>query len=344
MKKRADGRIVKTVVDKRTKKRLYFYGKTEKEIDRKIFEYQQKAEKGRTFAEVADEWWSLNYEAFSPQTLSMYKSAYRMALDNFGEMYINEIRPKDISLYLNRLVTHYKFKRNTLVKYRTIINQIFNAAIINEDVQYNPCANLPTVKAAPTVRRSSASPDEEEIIKNNDDLWLFPFFALHTGMRRGEILAMQWKDIDFDDDVIYVSKSLYFEGSYSKIKLPKTKNSIRVVPLLEPLKEKLIKLRGAGDSYIFYKDDAKKPLTKWQYEKLYNEYLSQSGNKATAHQLRHSFATIAIENDVPMKSVQEILGHQNINTTLDIYTDFRKKSVKNVANALDGAFKKSTEK
>ena len=72
---------------------------------------------------------------------------------------------------------------------------------------------------------------------------------------------------------------------------------------------------------------------------LYNKFREQTGVSCTAHQLRHSFATIAFECGVPVKSVQEILGHKQLSTTMDIYTDFRKKSLDEATNLLNEKMK-----
>ena len=156
-------------------------------------------------------------------------------------------------------------------------------------------------------------------------------------MRKGEILALTWKDIDFDKNLIRVTKSVYHQGDKPYIKLPKTKESVRVVPLLLPLKEKLLPIQGRANDFII-SDDGNTPLTNRRYQTLYKQYRENTGIECTAHQLRHSFATIAIENGVPMKSVQEILGHQQISTTLDIYTDFREVAINEAKISLEKAF------
>lgn len=339
LKKRSDGRYLRVLKDAQTGKKIYFYGASEREINKKILDYTSRTENGITFADLAYEWWELNAGTLAYQSVKSYKPALNRAIDEFGARYAKEILPRDIAAFLKRLATFQKMSKKTVANQRTVLNRIFEYAVISSYIIFNPCASVPVPSAVPTEKRKAATTVDEEKVKATADIWLFPFFALHTGMRKGEILALQWQDIDFDKNVINVTKSVYHEGDRPFIKSPKTKESIRTVPLLLPLKEKLMKLKGKPTEYII-SDDGAAPLTNRRYITLYDGYKRQTGIECTAHQLRHSFATIAIENGVSMKSVQEILGHRQISTTLDIYTDFREASLKEAENNLNRAFKK----
>ena len=166
-------------------------------------------------------------------------------------------------------------------------------------------------------------------------VWLLPFFALCTGMRKGELLALQWKDVHIAEGYIEVTKSVYHVGDRPEIKLPKTAAGVRTVPILAPLKKRLLEIKqGALNDYIF-SDTGKTPLTDRRYTTLYSRFQKETGVTCTAHQLRHSFATIAFECGVPVKSIQEILGHKQLSTTMDIYTDFRKSSIDEAASLLN---------
>lgn len=320
-----EGYVTKTFVDPRTGKRKYFYGKTEREVDKKIFAFKESVEEGRTFAEVAEEWWTDTLERIEYQTQKGYKPALRRALDKFGERPIKEIKPREISKFLNSLKN--KFAAKTLATQRMVISLIMDTAIMDGDIDSNPCAAVKVPKGERNVREA-ASPEDEAKIKAAKDAWLFPFFALMSGMRKGEILALQWKDIDFDANLISVTKSVEFIENAPRLKGTKTEAGVRFVPLLDALKERLLmeKNRGA-DLFIFSDTDGKTPLTFRRYDTLYKRYREEVGITCTAHQLRHSFATVAFEAGVPLKSVQEILGHRQLSTTMDIYTSFRKKAL-----------------
>jgi integrase len=122
------------------------------------------------------------------------------------------------------------------------------------------------------------------------------------------------------------------------VKVPKTEAGNRIVPLLLPLKEELLKRMGKPDDYIISYDGGKTPLGNRRFTKLFAAYRKETGITASAHQLRHSFATIAFEADLDPKSVQEILGHKQLSTTMDIYTQFREKKLAAAANLLNETF------
>ena len=92
MKKRADGRYVKVITDPKTKKRISFYGNTVRELNQKLLSYERKQSDGKTFGEVADEWWSEHYDTLAHQSLRGYKPALARALKEFGNDYVRDIK------------------------------------------------------------------------------------------------------------------------------------------------------------------------------------------------------------------------------------------------------------
>ena len=335
LQKRADGRYQRSITDKNGK-RIYFYGTSERELNQKILAYTEAQQKGRTFGEVAEQWWDEAEPLLAVQSIKSYKPAKTRCIEFFGDTPITNITPKDIAKFMRSLASK-GYAQKTLSNQRIVINRIFDYAVIENEIQFNPCASVQVPKGQPKTVRSAASMTDEEKIKTTDHEWLFPFIAIYSGLRKGEILALQWKDIDFDRDIISVSKSVYHKFDKPYIKEPKTEAGKRYVPLLAPLKARLIQKRGNPQHYII-SDDGESPLTVSRYDTLFAHYKKEVGVQCTAHQLRHSFATIAIENGVDIKSVSELLGHKQISTTLDIYTDFRKVGMEKSRGILNKAF------
>lgn len=332
--KRADGRLVKTVTDPRTGKRLYFYGSTEREINKKILEYSRQQEQGRSFGEVADDWWADAEPRLAYQSAKVYKPALKRAQDEFGSLSVKSIKPKDINLFLSK-VAKKGFAQKTLANQKLVCNLVFEYAVLHGDIDINPCASVKLPPALPKNKRSAATEYDEGIIKSSANVWLFPYICLMTGLRKGEVLALQWRDIDFDKCTISVTKSVYHVGDRAYIKSPKTEESIRTVPLLSPLKKALLNVESREPDKYIISDDGTSPLTNRRYITMMDHYRRETGTSFTAHQLRHSFATIAFENGVDPKTVQIILGHKQLSTTMDIYTDFRNRALESAKAALE---------
>ena len=88
-------------------------------------------------------------------------------------------------------------------------------------------------------------------------MWALPYIALMTGMRRGEILALQWKDVDFEKNMIHVTKSIAYEGNAPVVKNTKTKSGQRVVPLLNELKDYFLTIEPRPAKNYIISDDGK---------------------------------------------------------------------------------------
>ena len=339
MKKREDGYYVKTVTvtaPSGKKVRKSFYGKTQRELTRKMTEFKEIEERGRTFGEVAKDWWEEAEPELAIQTVHGYKVGLDRAIGEFGDTAIKDISARDISLYLAKLAEQ-KFAKKTISNHKIVCSQIFKYAIIAGDIKANPCSDAPLPKGLKKQPRTAASVSDEQIIKSSPDKWIFPYIALYTGMRRGEILALQWKDLDFENNIIHVTKAVYNDGERPGLKEPKTQAGKRLVPLLAPLRSVLLKKYAdvRDDTDYIVSPDGKHLITKKQFSTAFQRYRQETGITCTAHQLRHSFATIAFECGVPVKSVQEILGHAQISTTMDIYTDFRNDALKAAGDLLN---------
>lgn len=341
--KRADGRLVKKVIDPATGKPRYFYGSTMREINEKIMEYTSAEDAGRQFEYVANEWWETNSDNFKLQTLKPYRPAFRRAVETFGGHPIKKILPRDVSAYFSKLAKEGKAQK-TVSNYKTVLNGIFAHAIDHGYIDINPCASVRIPRGLPKTKRKSASIEDEDKVRSDEDAWLFNVIALYTGMRKGEILALQWKDVDMENDLIFVSKNVAHDGDKPVIDTPKTDAGTRVVPIVPALKERLLREENRDPDRFIISDTGDKPLTNRRYITLSKRERARADLNCTAHNLRHSFATNAIEVGLDAYSVKEVVGHKHISTTLDMYTDFRMESVKKAAKILAANKFKDKEK
>ena len=161
---------------------------------------------------------------------------------------------------------------------------------------------------------------------------------LSTGLRRGELLALQWSDLDLDAGTLSVTKQIYEVNGKMQISIPKTKASIRklVLPpaVIEVFREyqKTAKCRWVFPSPV--KEDA--PLTPGSMLRRLHVTLERAQCKQIRfHDLRHTFATMALESGMDIKTLSAMLGHVSAATTLDIYTHITGDMLSEAAAKID---------
>ena len=154
------------------------------------------------------------------------------------------------------------------------------------------------------------------------------YICLSAGLRIGEVCALTWNDIDAEQGVIYVTKTIqriYLVGEIEKrteviIDTPKSKNSIREIPMTKELLRMIKPLKKVVNSSFFVLTNSAAPTEPRTYRNYYKRLMKQLDIPALKfHGLRHSFATRCIESNCDYKTVSVLLGHSNISTTLNLY-------------------------
>jgi len=314
MKKRADGYYQKqvTMIINGEKKQKCFYDKTIAGMNKQILAYQQKAELGRTFDVVADEWWEEHQKSLEHNTLRGYEASVNESKDYFKDKYIKQMLPRDINNYIIYCAKQ-TFSQKTVTTRLQIVRQVLNYAILNEELLYNPALSVKVPKKLSKTVRLNAPQTEIDKIKQSNEL--IACFALYTGARRGELLALKYEDIDYTNSEISINKSVYYIRNKPFIKQPKTESGNRKVPLVAELESMLDKTKKG---YIFIQSG--ELLTDKQARKLWGDCIEKLSINCTLHQLRHAYATRLFELGIDVKSAQYLLGHANIATTQNIYT------------------------
>lgn len=336
MKKNARGLYQKqiTITVDGKKKQKCFYGKTIAEINQKLLDYKGETNKGRTFKAVAEEWWEEIQHTLEFNTVQKgYASSYKDAVNYFEQDYIKDITARDIDSYIVKLVKK-KLSFKTINAKLQAVRQILAFAMLNGELEYNVALAIKLPKNLPRNERDMPSATDIERIKNShgNTFSLFALIALYTGCRRGEILALTYEDVDYQEKQINIDKSVYFVGNKPLIKKPKTEKGKRKVPLLEPLERILDTTIKSG--YIF--NDNGEMLTDKAARKRWEKYCKETDIEITPHQLRHAYATRLYELNIDEKSAQEIMGHADIQTMRNIYTHISDAKRKTTAEQLKG--------
>lgn len=349
---RKDGRYQGSYTDETG--RHYMYDRDPEQLWHKL--NAPREERPLLFSEIAQAWQESAWDKIRDGTKSCYEAPYQRAVDRFGEYKASSIEPHEISTHL-QILKAQGLSASTIKKQKIIYKQIFDFAITDKvygkEIRYNPAQNIKMPDGLPKAKQRVAP--EDDIVKQirakaeTAYFGMFAFFLICTGFRRGEALAVQWRDIDFKNGTIECGETITHRTGTAKTAPPKTKNGYRSVPLLPALAEALERPQNAKDTdYVFYGEDPTKPMPQSTYNRRWMHYckelgfvtdqpeqrVSKKGRRyivhnykptLTAHDLRHGYATMLFEADVDVYTAKTLLGHADIETTMAIYTHLRSR-------------------
>ena len=281
-------------------------------------------------------------------------SAYLLLLENhispyFGELY--DIEEKDVQEFaLNKLTSGLSTK--TVKDLIIVIKMILKFAYKNKFLEYKEIdIKFPTKSDTRDLEVLSIV-DHKKLLKYVQENFTFKnlgiYICLSTGMRIGELCGLQWCDIDIDNGIIKVRKTvqrIYIvekDIRYTEILIdsPKTKNSIRDIPMTNELIKLIKPLKKIVNNEFFMLTNDEKPTEPRTFRSYYQKLIKKLGlPNLKFHGLRHSFATRCIESRCDYKTVSVILGHSNISTTLNLYVHPNMEQKKKCVDQMNKLFK-----
>lgn len=272
---------------------------------------------------------------------------------------LTEVEPKHIKMLYDEILEQ-GYTTNTVIHYHAVLHQALAYAVKNDYILSNPADR---VKRPKKNKHISSFYTKEEIltlldIAKDDSIYIPIVLSSYYGFRRSETLGMRWSAIDFENKTITVNHKvteLTENGKtiiYAEDKL-KTKSSYRTLPLIPVVEEKLLEHKAKlernqklfGNSYCKeYMDyvcvDEMGKLFRPNFVSDHFRWLLKKYGlkKLTFKELRHSCASMLVAEGIPMKSIQEWLGHSNFSTTADIYSHIdyhaKQQSAAAIGNAL----------
>ena len=253
---------------------------------------------------------------------------------HLGNFEINELSPFILQKFITEISEKGNIKTGTPLSPNTVNaiitvlqNSLKTAFTIGlTDVYVGDKIKRPTVteKAVECFSLSEQKAIETATLNGKKPKLIGVIICLYTGLRIGELLALEWKDIDFTKGIISISKSCHYghdeNGDYKRFTdTPKTSHSIRNIPLPKQLISLLKQLKKSNDSQYVVSENGN-PIAVRSYQRSF-ELLQKrlKLKKRGFHALRHTFATRAIECGMDIKTLAEILGHKNSTITLNRY-------------------------
>lgn len=290
--------------------------------------YESKKHKQKNnFKCLADKMLEQQESSVRYKCIESYKTGLKH-LEPFYNYDIQDIKPIQVQQLLDKM-TKQQYSYSSVSKTKTTFGLVLKYAILYENLPLNDFMSV--IKVPKTTRKGRITSPNDRVIKTifssayTTQFGLWALSLLCTGFRRGELDAVQVKDINFQDMIIPLYRSVEFVNNQPMLKdAPKTESGIRKQPILDiylPYLKKLCEGR-APDEFLF---GGEKPLTETQIKKRWNKYKKEIGCDFNGHQLRHAYAYLLYRAGYDPKTMQHLLGHADFATTMNIYTEFSKE-------------------
>lgn len=331
--------------DQKTGRRIRktFTGSSKQEVIEKLNKAKYEKQEGlltinsktplRVFVE---HWWALKEKTVRPTTLDVYnRQVKKFILPYLGDMKLSEIKP----VHLNDLFTNkMECAQSVKVITRAMLYNIFKLAVREELIPNNPVERMEPLRTSRS-QMNPLTPEEIQTLlktaKSSPLLYNLIRLAIETGLRRGELFALHWSDIDFKESTITVRHALSVIRGTQMLSEPKTDRSLRVIAVSPDTLRSLTALKKPNCDIVF----SNRQNTYCKIDSVMNQYrdcLKKAGieKRVRFHDLRHTNATLLIAAGVNMKTVSERLGHSSITITLDRYTHAVKEEDRKAAKIM----------
>ena len=368
---RSDGRYMARFTFRGKRHTLYDWqlGELKRKVNQKKYELENGIEQKNYSNLTVDQWFHKWMELYRMKgdykfaTLQTQSASYDYYVREYiGNMKLSEVKQIHIVELFQTLQAQGK-AYNTICKASCVISALFRDAVANDLVERNPA-----IGAMKSIKRTDNKP-KKALTKEQQDRFLdfvrkdpyyqiyynFYVVAFNTGMRAGELCGLTWDNIDFENDVIHVTKTLMaredrLHDGRQKIILnaPKTKKSKRDIPMLPVVKDALENQReimqyikvneiDGVNNFVFCSNQGNSVMTPKKLTTMLKRIIRKMNKKEeedakkegrepilqerfTPHEIRHTFTTRCFEKGMNPKVISEILGHTNLEMTMNTYT------------------------
>lgn len=366
-------------------KRVALYAKTAEELYEKVEEAKRQIEEASfrratpTVAEYCERWLLMQSAHIRTTTLADYSSKVKnYIVAPLGHMYMANVTTDDVRL---ALVPASEKSNSVYRSVHMLYKAIFNSAVESNIIDYSPCERISAKGGKPQKDKEALTDDQ--IVKLLSAIkglppYVFVMIGLYAGLRREEILGLQWDSVYLDCDAPYISVRRAWHSEHNRPVIStelKTKAARRDIPIPKNLAECLREAKSKSTSDFVVANSEGGPLSYtqfkrvWQYivtrstkERTYVRYINgqkitktvtpvlgekaaHNGNvvysldfQVTPHQLRHTYITNLIYASVDPKTVQYLAGHENSKITMDIYAKVKYNKPEQLSAVVNTAF------
>lgn len=330
-------------------------GMTQKQIENELNKqkvlFEQLCKRGIVPVDVklqtlADQWFDEYANTnLKKSTIQRFKSVSIRIYKALGHLRVDKITHGQIQAFIDDLSRNQKnmlngkpLSRKSVVHHLNLLSNIFNYAIRLEMIEFNPCSNIYIPKGEKKEKQIYTVDEMKQLFRlveqyGTTDYKAFLTLAVYSGFRSGEIMGLEWQDIDWENNVISILRTANYTATHGTyIDTPKTKNSVRSLKLPDCVFDALKEMRNEqlerkeiyGTKWIdndrVFVSKMGKPLYKGEPYKWQKKFTEQHGLRfCDIHSLRHFNATVLIRAGVDVAAVSNALGHSTISTTTNIY-------------------------
>ncbi len=282
-----------------------------------------------------------------PTTLNKIKNYYKHFSEELGNIQINKLTLKHFQLWKNNMN-----KKNLCCSYKNRIYKLLCELVNYAELYYNTSTNV--LKLGGKFVDSNEKKKEmlfftekefEKFINVVEEhLWISVFETLfYCGFRQGELQALTWNDVDFKKNIININKTLTtkIKGEPYSIFPPKTKSSYRIIPMVNNVRNDLMKLKAMYSNLEGFNENwfvfgGIKPLPETTIQKHKNKYCSLADvTQIRIHDFRHSCASLLITRNADPVLVSKYLGHSDVSMTLNKYSHMYKSKLEEIISLIE---------
>ena len=302
-----------------------FSGKTQKEAKEKRDEYLRKKAAGiltghdMRFEEWADIWYEHHKDNVTATTQEGYKYTLRILKDHFGRRKLAEIKTMDVEQFLRKLRKDGRAS-SYIAQCRGMLHQIMNKAVANDFLMKNPVAFAEKMRKQPPKEKEAFTADEMRILFRelpDDRIGWSIRLLLATGMRTQELLGLEPRHIAADGSSINIAQALVRVKGSVAIGTPKSFDSYRTIPIPEMVRYCARNLRNTENKFIWEAGKPGMPCSPSHFRDQFKKALEkiEGVRVLTPHCCRHTFVSQMQALGVDIETIQNIVGHAEIDMT-----------------------------
>ncbi|MBQ6755737.1 MAG: site-specific integrase [Oscillospiraceae bacterium] len=333
-------------------------GKTQAEVKEKLkkaIAENEKIDITKTDKFTVGQWMDIWFEDYCtlkvrPSSHQTYKGYIEHHIKPYiGDVPLNKLTSLQLQRMYKTLLTKGRIDRiesknqpkglsaKTVRNINQVISSAMDVAIEQKIISENPTNGCALPKIERKEMHTIPAEQLEAFLREakNSGVYEMYYLDLATGMRRGELLGLKWSDIDFAHGIIHIRRQISrIDGVIREMPL-KTKNSYRNIPISDNAVEMLKEMRTHSSSDYVFASPTGGPISPDSVNNMLHRVLKRAGlEQIRFHDLRHSFATLALQNGVDIKTVSGMLGHFSAGFTLDTYAHVTTSAQKEAANTM----------